>query len=118
MIQTQLRRLAPGIALIFDLDGVIADTNPVHREAWVAYNLRFGIPTDEAMLEFMYGKHNDDIVRRYFGGDLAATDIAAHGSAKEALYREMIRAPPAQRDGRGSRGIHRPLGGCAPGGGQ
>jgi beta-phosphoglucomutase len=45
-------------ALIFDLDGVIVDSNPVHREAWRLYNLRFGLQTDEAMYARMYGKHN------------------------------------------------------------
>lgn len=84
------RRLAPGMALVFDLDGVIVDTNPVHREAWIAYNRRFAIRTDEAMLEFMYGKHNDDIVRHYFGELLTPVEVASHGAAKEALYREMM----------------------------
>ena len=39
----------PGLALIFDMDGVILDSNPTHREAWAAYNRRFGIETGEAM---------------------------------------------------------------------
>jgi beta-phosphoglucomutase family hydrolase len=83
-------RVPPGLALIFDIDGVIVDSNPVHREAWKRYNLRFGIATDEAMLERMYGKHNDDIVRDYFGDRLSAEEIAAHGAAKERLYREIM----------------------------
>jgi beta-phosphoglucomutase family hydrolase len=81
---------SPGLALIFDMDGVIVNSNPVHREAWKRYNLRFGIVTDEAMLERMYGKHNDDIVRDYFGDHLSAEEIAAHGRGKERLYREMM----------------------------
>jgi len=35
--------------LIFDMDGVIVDSNPVHREAWEVYNRRFGIETTEEM---------------------------------------------------------------------
>ncbi len=90
MIQSQAPRVASGLAVIFDLDGVIVNSNPIHRRAWVEYNRRFGRETDEGMLEFMYGKRNDEIVRYYFGGQLAEADVARHGAAKEALYREMI----------------------------
>ena len=31
------------IALIFDMDGVILDSNPVHREAWKVFNQRYGL---------------------------------------------------------------------------
>jgi beta-phosphoglucomutase len=81
--------LAPGLALIFDMDGVIVDSNPVHREAWAAFNLRYGIQTTEEMFERMYGKHNADIVRDYFGPELSKEEVEARGAAKEALYREM-----------------------------
>ncbi len=82
--------LPQGFALIFDMDGVIVDSNPVHRDAWRAYNLRFGIKTDEDMLRRMYGKRNDDIVRDFFGAHLPAEEVFEHGAAKERLYREMM----------------------------
>jgi beta-phosphoglucomutase len=78
------------LALIFDMDGVIVDSNRVHREAWVGYNRGFGLDTTEAMLQFMYGKRNDEIVRRFYGEDLAAEEVERHGADKERLYREMI----------------------------
>src|SRR5215470_16631819 len=82
--------LTPGLAIILDMDGVILDSNPVHRDAWQAYNRRFGIETDEAMQQRMYGKRNDEIVRDFFGPQLTATEILVHGAAKERLYREMM----------------------------
>jgi beta-phosphoglucomutase len=82
--------LAPGLALIFDMDGVIIDSNPVHREAWAAFNRRFGLETTEAMHQRMYGRRNDQIVRDFFGNSLSAEEVVARGAAKEALYREMI----------------------------
>ncbi|HWQ53884.1 MAG TPA: beta-phosphoglucomutase family hydrolase [Bryobacteraceae bacterium] len=82
--------VAPGLALIFDMDGVMVHSNPVHCRAWQIYNSRFGIQTDEDMLQRMYGKHNDDIVRDYFGTRLSRDEIAAHGAAKERLYREIM----------------------------
>ena len=83
---------APAQALIFDMDGVIIHSNPVHREAWVLYNRRFGIETDDAMLQRMLGRRNDEIIRDFFGGHVAVEEVAAHGAAKEALYREIIGA--------------------------
>ena len=81
--------LAEGLALIFDMDGVIVDSNPVHREAWVAFNRGYGFETTPAMLERMYGKRNDEIIGDYFGDGLGLEEVAARSRAKEELYREM-----------------------------
>ena len=72
------------------MDGVIIDSNPVHREVWAAYNRRFGIETDEAMQQRMYGRRNDDIVRDFFGDHLTLDQVRAHGAAMERLFRETI----------------------------
>ncbi|MBZ5724774.1 MAG: beta-phosphoglucomutase family hydrolase [Acidobacteriia bacterium] len=82
--------LAPGLALVFDMDGVIVDSNPVHREAWTAFNRRFGVATTEAMQQRMYGKRNDEIIRDFFGAGLPPEEIARRGAAKEEMYRSMI----------------------------
>ncbi len=37
----------------------------------------------------MYGRHNTEIVRGYFGDGLAPDEVLARGAAKEQLYREM-----------------------------
>jgi beta-phosphoglucomutase family hydrolase len=79
-------------ALIFDMDGVIIDSNPAHREAWAAFNRRYGLKTTEEMHLRMYGRRNDQIVRDYFGDALSDEEVAARGRAKEALYREMVSA--------------------------
>jgi beta-phosphoglucomutase len=85
----QPAQLAEGVALIFDMDGVLIDSNPVHREAWEVFNRRFGLLTTEAMHESMYGKRNDEIVRNFFG-ELPAAEVVSRGAAKEELYREMV----------------------------
>jgi beta-phosphoglucomutase len=77
-------------ALIFDMDGVIVDSNPMHRQSWEAFNRRYGLETTEAMHESMYGKRNDEIVRNFFGDRISADEVDARGRAKEQLYREMI----------------------------
>jgi len=83
------RKLANGLALVFDMDGVLIDSNPLHREAWTVFNRQYGIDTTEAMLQRMYGKRNDEIVRDFFGASLAPEEITARGARKEELYREM-----------------------------
>ena len=81
--------LAPGLALVFDMDGVIVDSNPLHRDAWESFNRRYGLETTEAMHAGMYGKRNDEIVRNFYGTGLPDDEVAARGAAKEALYREL-----------------------------
>jgi beta-phosphoglucomutase len=73
------------------MDGVIVDSNPMHRIAWEEYNRRHGIVTTEEMHRRMYGRRNDQIVRDFFGENLAPGEVSAHGAAKEALYREMLK---------------------------
>src|SRR5689334_1320581 len=81
---------ASGLALIFDLDGVIVDSNPAHREAWAAFNRLYGVETTEDMHQRMYGRRNDQIVRDFFGEHLSDEEVFARGAAKEQLYREMV----------------------------
>jgi beta-phosphoglucomutase family hydrolase len=75
---------------IFDMDGVIVDSNPLHRIAWEEYNRRWGLAATEAMQRRMYGKRNDEIVRDFFGSGLTEDEVFAHGARKEELYREMM----------------------------
>ena len=82
-------RIADGLALIFDLDGVIVDSMPMHTEAWRAYLERLGInrPDIEAQ---MHGRRNDEIVRALIGEDLTPDAVFRHGAEKERLFREMM----------------------------
>jgi len=79
------------LALILDMDGVIVDSNPFHRRVGEQYNRQFGIETDEAMQQRLWGRRNDEIVRDFFGEHLTAEEIETHGAAKERLFRETIR---------------------------
>jgi beta-phosphoglucomutase len=84
--------MAEGLALLFDMDGVIVDSNPLHRQSWALFNSRYGVPTTEDMQQRMYGRRNDEIIRDFFGGALPPEEVAARGNAKEELYREMMAA--------------------------
>jgi HAD superfamily hydrolase (TIGR01509 family) len=78
------------MAMALDMDGVIVDSNPLHMEAWMQYNRRFGVDAGAALGDRMYGRRNDEIVRDLFGQGLSAEQVAMHGAAKEELYRELL----------------------------
>ena len=76
---------------LFDLDGVIIDSMPIHTEAWITYLEKFGISADR-VVERMHGRRNDQIVRDLFGVTLSEEEVFDHGASKEALFREMVGA--------------------------
>lgn len=78
-----------GIALIFDMDGVIVESTAIHTRAWEIYLTRHGIDPD-GMMARMLGKRNDQIVRHLWGGGLDEAEVVRHGAAKEQLYRDMM----------------------------
>ena len=86
-----------GLALLFDLDGVIVDSNPVHVQVWRDYLSRYSVDPGDSLPSTMYGRRNDEIVRDFFGSHLSDEEVFSHGAAKEALYREVMRGQLAGR---------------------
>jgi beta-phosphoglucomutase family hydrolase len=81
--------VARGLALIFDLDGVVVDSMPLHTLAWLRYLAQLGVPGKEIAAR-MHGRRNDEIVREFMGPDTPDQVILEHGAAKERLFREMM----------------------------
>lgn len=81
--------LENGLAVVFDLDGVIVHSMPLHTEAWEVYLRRLGVDP-AGIVERMHGRRNDEIVADFLGDKVSAEEIFAHGAAKEALFREMM----------------------------
>lgn len=78
------------LAVIFDMDGVIADTNPTHDVAWRQFLERYNIfPTDEDLRNNMYGKHNSHILGYFLQRTLTSEEILRLQYEKEALFREL-----------------------------
>ena len=77
-------------AVIFDMDGVIAHTNPHHSEAFKQFFDKYGVPYSEQEFEdHMYGKHNDYIMRYFFKRELVGSEIKRLADEKEALFRQI-----------------------------
>lgn len=83
--------LNPELALIFDLDGVVIDSMPMHTLAWERYLEANGIDPRNVEAR-MHGKRNDELVRDLFGSDLDDAAVFEHGAAKERLFRKMMGA--------------------------
>lgn len=78
-----------GLALIFDLDGVVVDSMPLHTLAWQRYLAQLGIDREDVAIQ-MHGRRNDEIVREFMGPQVPAAVVTEHGAAKERLFREMM----------------------------
>lgn len=75
--------------MIFDLDGVLIHSMPLHVRAWNRYLEEFGMSCGE-IERVMHGKRNSELVRELFGNDLADDAVFEHGAAKERLFRQML----------------------------
>ncbi|HEU0120317.1 MAG TPA: HAD-IA family hydrolase [Bryobacteraceae bacterium] len=76
-------------AVIFDMDGVLIDSNPTHAAAWTEYLAAQQLPS-AGIDTWMAGKRNDQIMRVLLGEGAAEEAIFAHGAAKEALFRQRM----------------------------
>jgi len=77
-------------AVIWDMDGVIADTAPHHFAAWRAVFRERGINYSEAAFRGNFGKRNDTIITAVMG-DLNPAELAAVAEKKEELFRQQAR---------------------------
>jgi len=75
-------------AMIFDLDGVIADTHPIHRQAWRQLLLEQRHQVTEEQLDFVLeGRTRREILHHFFGS-LSVCEISHFGKRKDELFYE------------------------------
>ena len=76
-------------AFIFDMDGVLVDSNPTHKIALKQFCKKHGYELSEKDLrEKIYGRTNRDWLLNLFG-NLDEATIRAYAEEKEALFREL-----------------------------
>jgi beta-phosphoglucomutase len=76
-------------AFIFDMDGVLVDSNPTHKIALKQFCRKHGYNLSETDLrEKIYGRTNRDWLLNLFG-TLSEETIRAYAEEKEALFREL-----------------------------
>jgi beta-phosphoglucomutase len=78
-------------AFIFDMDGVLIDSNPFHKISLKQFCAKYGHDlTEEQLREKIYGRTNKDWIPNVFG-PLAFDQIMAYQDEKEALFRDIYK---------------------------
>lgn len=76
-------------AVIFDMDGVIVDTNPHHKIAIQQFCADHGIQLNELTFQHkIYGRTNRDWITNVFG-EITVEQREAYAREKEALFRKI-----------------------------
>jgi beta-phosphoglucomutase family hydrolase len=78
------------ITVIWDMDGVIADTAPYHFKAWRKVFRKKGLLFTEEDFRRSFGQRNDSIIRQVLGA-VSEEEIDSISLDKEAIYRRIIR---------------------------
>ena len=80
-----------GISVIFDMDGVIIDSNPYHKKAWKTFCSRHNILISDNELETkIYGRTGDDALPVLFDKQLNNELIALYCSEINKNYRDLF----------------------------
>ena len=76
-------------AVIFDMDGVIVDSNPYHKIALEKFCRQYGHELSEQQLrEKIYGRTNKDWLTNLFGR-MEEKKLLAYADEKEGIFREL-----------------------------
>ncbi len=74
--------------VIFDMDGVIIDSNPYHKRAWKTFCMEHGIMlSDEDMEEKVFGRTGVEALSILFDNKLTQEEIAKYVKEIDANYR-------------------------------
>ena len=77
-------------AVLWDLDGTLADSSEFHWRAWRDTMAEAGEPITHEQFLASFGQRNDAILSKWLGDRADANQCGEIGDAKEALYRRLI----------------------------
>ena len=80
-------------AILWDIDGTLADTTALHYQAWRITMQRYGVDLPYESFIKDYGRNNAEILAEHFGVEAVAI-IEKAANEKEATFRSLI-APGA-----------------------
>lgn len=78
-------------AVIFDMDGVLSDTGPVHFESWVKMTSEIGVEFTKEFFEKIFGQQSPEIIRKLMGPNVDEITIEKWANLKEKYYRDMVK---------------------------
>ncbi len=77
----------PGV--IFDIDGVLLNSNPAHYESWRLMGEEDGFDFTPQLFQETFGQRSDAIIAGHWPRSLSPEEIQRMAERKEAIYREM-----------------------------
>jgi beta-phosphoglucomutase len=77
--------------VIFDMDGVLIDSHPVHRIAWRKFLASVGKNVTDEQLDFILEGRRREEILRHFLGDLPQDIVAEYGQRKEDFFQETFK---------------------------
>jgi beta-phosphoglucomutase len=79
-------------AFLFDMDGVIVDSNPAHKIALRQFCMKYGRDLSEEQLrEKIYGRTNKDWIPVVFG-EVTQEQLQRYADEKERLFRDIYKS--------------------------
>jgi beta-phosphoglucomutase len=75
-------------AVIFDMDGVIVDSHPIHKKTWRKFLELLGKEISEEDLNFIMEGRKREQILRHFLGNLSDEQVRVFGRQKEQLFRQ------------------------------
>jgi beta-phosphoglucomutase len=87
-------------AFLFDMDGVLADTDPTHKLAFQKFLAEYNIDcTDEYFEKNISGNHNMAIAKMILGNDASLEELKQWGDNKEQYFRNLYAPIVKELDG-------------------
>jgi len=83
--------MSENLLVIFDVDGVLSDTGPVHCESWKKLADEIGVEFNREFFEETFGQQSVPITRKLVGETPSSRKIKKWADLKEHNYREMVR---------------------------
>ncbi|MBY9005923.1 MAG: HAD family phosphatase [Candidatus Lokiarchaeota archaeon] len=78
-------------AVIFDVDGVLIDSGPIHYKSWKKLADEIGIPFTKQYFDDSFGKQGIPTLRNIVGKNISEKQLLEWVELKEVYYREMVK---------------------------
>jgi HAD superfamily hydrolase (TIGR01509 family) len=76
--------------VIFDFDGVIVDSHPLHLQTWKAFLLSQGKAVSDTELSFVQEGAKREEILRHFLGDITPGQVRVYGDEKDKLFQARV----------------------------
>jgi len=74
--------------VVFDMDGVIIDSHPLHKRAWRDFLMYIGKNVSDSELNFIFEGRRREEILVHFLGELSSSQIEEYGKKKDEFFRQ------------------------------